>query len=150
MDPGDRYLEEIMKGNSEMKDTICIDLDGVIVDFLNCKEGCDYTDYPKDISKLKRNLCPINPTAPQAIRALKGLGLKIIIHTSRIEKERKATEYWLEKHKVPYDKLIMNKPRGFIYIDDLAFRFKSWTSTMANVYKMRYMRRDGNAAKESK
>jgi hypothetical protein len=133
-----------------MKDTICIDLDGVITDFLNCKEGCNYKEYPRDSKNLKRELCPLNPTAPEAIRALKNLGLKIVIWTSRVEEERTETMKWLNKHEIPFDDLIMDKPRAFIYVDDLAFRFSSWTNVVANVYRMRVTRRDRDATKESR
>ena len=46
----------------------------------------------------------------------------IILHTARFGDDREVTEKWLDKHKVRYHKLIMDKPRADIYIDNAAKR----------------------------
>lgn len=45
-------------------------------------------------------------------------GHKIILFTSRKSRYRKLTLRWLKKHNVKFNKLIMDKPKGNIYIDD--------------------------------
>jgi len=119
-----KFLEEIKRSKNPMNDTIVIDLDGTIIDFNNCpnRGTCDYTPYP-DSSGLKRQECKLDPCATPFLRLIKCMGLKIVILTARVESERKVTEWWLNYNKVPYDELVMNKPRGFIYIDDLGANF---------------------------
>jgi 7-cyano-7-deazaguanine synthase in queuosine biosynthesis len=51
---------------------------------------------------------------------LRRRGYKIILHTARFFTDRKVTEAWLKKYKVPYDKLILGKPQAELYIDDKA------------------------------
>jgi uncharacterized HAD superfamily protein len=46
----------------------------------------------------------------------------IILFTSRFEEDRLVTREWLKKHKVRYTKLVMDKPRADIYIDNAAKR----------------------------
>jgi len=134
--PGEAYLKEIRKYHGTMSKTVCVDLDGVITDFMNCKEGCDYSGYPERYHVLKRDRCPVNKDAKRALSMIKKMGFTILIQTSRIEAERLATEKWLDKHKIPYDGLVMNKPCAFCYIDDLAVRFESWEDTIADLFKM--------------
>ena len=35
--------------------TICVDIDGVLVDTRGCREGCDYSGYPERFSQLRRS-----------------------------------------------------------------------------------------------
>lgn len=109
-----------------MAKTIVIDLDGVIADFENCKEGCDYSGYPETYQQLKRLNCPLREGAIEFLTKIKSQGFKIIIYTSRVQQESKLTLDWLKKYKIPYDELYLDKPRGIIYIDDLAHEFKSF------------------------
>jgi len=80
---------------------IVIDIDGIIAlggaPFKNC-----YPVYPI-IGKIKY---------------LKNRGHKIILFTSRRESDREITKSWLKKHEVRYDKLMMGKPLGDVYLDD--------------------------------
>jgi len=108
----------------DMRHTIVLDLDGVIVDFQNCESKCDYTNYPN--ADLDRENCRYRPGSCEAIDELSKKGYTIIIMTGRVEAEREVTERWLRKHDIHYDKLIMDKPRGFIYVDDLGYRFDTW------------------------
>jgi len=119
------FQKEIKKASNEMSRTVVVDLDGVIVDFKNCKENCDYSGYPEHIT-LRREKCPLDPEAVDVLREFKKAGLTIIINTSRVEEEREVTEQWLREHDVPYDRLVTMKPRGFVYLDDLAHKFVGW------------------------
>jgi len=120
------FKKEIEKSQNEMANTIVVDLDGVIVEFKTCKEQCDYANYPHNLSGMKRHKCPLDPEAVKTLQEFKDSGYNIIIHTGRTRDEEKVTREWLKKNKVPYDELWMEKPRGFIYIDDLGHKFTSW------------------------
>lgn len=103
---------------------MCIDLDGVIAGFK--KEGETYFD-----------VAPIEG-AIEKLNELRKNGHYIIINTARhmktcngdigkvTAKVGKLTLDWLAKHEVPYDEIYFGKPWANIYIDDNAFRFKSW------------------------
>ena len=103
---------------------ICIDLDGVIARFK--KEGETYLD-----------IAPIEG-AIEKMRKLKENGHYLIIFTARhmktcdgdmgkvTAKIGKMTLDWLAKYEVPYDEIYFGKPWAHVYIDDNAFRFKSW------------------------
>ncbi len=131
------YISEIKKAKTDMATTVVIDLDGVIVDFDNCPHRgiCDYSGYP-DTSNLYRDRCPLHPDALEYLKKIKDLGLNIIIHTSRVESERSITTVWLIEHKVPYSKLVMNKPRGIFYADDLGHKFINWNDMYSEIVKV--------------
>lgn len=101
--------------------TICIDIDGVVVDFDNCNEGCNFTTIPPKWDK-----CPMRPGADKFVQRLKEFGYKIVFYTGRDEVDREPTEEWLKRHNIPFDELVMGKPRARIYIDDLGYRFDSF------------------------
>ncbi len=124
---------------------MCIDIDGVIVDSGNCTEMCDYEGYPDEYLNLKRNKCPLKEGAVESIRSMKDKGYKIILFTSRISAERKVTEKWLKDHNIYYDELVMDKPIGFIYIDDNGYRFKDWTTTINDLKTNPDLRREDEA-----
>lgn len=98
--------------------TICIDIDGVVVDFDNCNEGCNFITIPPKWSK-----CPMRFGADKFVRRLKEFGYKVVFYTGRGEVDKEPTEEWLRRHKIPFDELVMGKPRALVYIDDLAYRF---------------------------
>ena len=135
-----KYLDEIAKAQTDMAKTVIIDIDGVLVDFDNCTEGCDYSGYPHTIN-LRRDKCPEMDGAKEALSVFKNMGLTIILVTSRVEEERDVTVKWLEDHDLLYDSLVMGKPRGIIYIDDLAYKFTDWNETLHEViYRYNKMR----------
>jgi uncharacterized HAD superfamily protein len=86
---------------------IVIDIDGVI-----CEETKPY-------SKAK----PIIGAKERITYWFFQRSHKIVLHTSRREQDRKRTEKWLKEHGIPYDKLVMGKPKADLYIDDKAIRF---------------------------
>ena len=49
-----------------IRDSVCIDMDGVLVDFYNCQEKCDYSKYPN--TDLKREKCPVMKGAVKKVR----------------------------------------------------------------------------------
>lgn len=105
----------------EGEQTICIDIDGVVTDPDNCPEHCDFTDTDVLIQWDK---CPMRPGADKFVRLLKeSYGYRIVFYTGREEVDREPTEEWLKRHNIPFDELVMGKPRAMVYIDDLAYRF---------------------------
>lgn len=120
---------------NEIDNTVVIDLDGTLIDIFNCKNHCDYSQYPKNTKQLKRLECPLARNAIEVLDYLKSKNLKIIIYTGRTEKERKVTEQWLKQNTISYDELIMNKPRGFIYIDDLGYQYSNWLNAQNEILR---------------
>lgn len=114
--------------------TICVDIDGVLVDTRKCTEGCDYSGYPEKYKQLKRSMCPLKEGAPAALRQLRKRGYRIFLFTSRTSAERDVTERWLARNGIEYDELHMDKPIGFIYIDDLGYRFREWDTTLRELF----------------
>ena len=114
--------------------TICVDIDGVLVDTRNCTQGCDYEGYPERFEQLRREKCPLKEGAPEAMKELRGRGYRVFLFTSRTSKEREVTEKWLREHDILYDELCMDKPIGFIYIDDLGYRFNDWDTTLKELF----------------
>jgi len=104
--------------------TICIDLDGVVAGFKN--DGQTYADVQ-----------PI-PGAIEKLKGLRASGHRIILNTARhmktcngnvgmvVARVGHITLEWLRVHDVPYDEIYFGKPWADIYIDDNAYRFKSW------------------------
>ena len=85
-----------------------VDIDGTL-----CKEEEKWWEYQKAV--------PIRE-AIDKVNALFGQDHQIILYTARFEEDRKVTEFWLDKHKVRYHKLVMGKLRADIYIDNAAKR----------------------------
>lgn len=119
----------------DMKEAVCVDIDGVLADFYNCKERCDYSCYPMNADNMKRDRCPVVHKAREALRALRRAGVSIILQTGRVESEREVTIKWLAENDFPYDRLIMDKPRAVIYIDDFGYRFHNWDDTIDAIKK---------------
>lgn len=84
-----------------------IDIDGTI-----CTQEIDYSKAKPIMERIEK------------INQLHAEGNEIILHTARGYETRidwlKVTENQLEKWKVKYHKLIMNKPSADVYIDDKA------------------------------
>jgi len=85
-----------------------VDIDGTL-----CKEEHRWWEYDK---------APPIQDAINKVNILFGKGYHIIIYTARPEKDRLVTYTWLEKHKVRYHELVMDKPRADVYLDNSAKR----------------------------
>jgi acid phosphatase class B len=68
----------------------------------NGKTDWDFVHAPKNMIKDKPNLPMIELT-----KSYKENGFEVIVLTGRPESTRKVTKEWLEKYKIPYDKLYM-------------------------------------------
>lgn len=84
--------------------------------------------------------------AVEAIRQFKTEGYTILILSSRINPElwgelvkfrKKEIAEWLEKYKIPYDKVVAFKPPADLYIDDKGYRFKGdWKLAVDEIEKL--------------
>lgn len=114
--------------------TVAIDLDGVILDFdwdEWIESGMAYFGKPKADSKV-------------ALRKLKRMGYKIIIHTCRTRPDmhglkmptlRKYVREILKSNNIPYDEIWskQGKPLASYYIDDCAIEFKNWEQVLKKI-----------------
>jgi len=89
---------------------ICIDLDGTICDEPNIEPPERY-----------KHVKPY-PEVVQMLRKFHERGHHITIHSARFECDREITEKFLKENKIPYDELILGKPRAEIYIDNRSIR----------------------------
>ena len=85
-----------------------IDIDGTL-----CRESKRWWEY-EEAEPIQEAIDKVN--------SLFGLDHIIILFTSRFEQDRFVTERWLDDHKVKYTKLIMDKPRADVYVDNAAKR----------------------------
>jgi hypothetical protein len=99
---------------------IIIDLDGTI-----CTEERTF----------ERSLAKPLPGAREAINKLRREGHTIIIYTARSWSEYKMTEEWLRLHSIYYDRLILGKPIGDVWIDDRSIKFSSWSKVLLKLNK---------------
>lgn len=100
---------------------IIVDLDGTI-----CNEG----------PVAQRSLATPLPGARKALQRLKEKKHTIIIYSGRPWSEYLMTEDWLLRHKIPYDRLILGKPIGDIWVDDRALGFSgNWTEILTKIDK---------------
>lgn len=60
-----------------------------------------------------------------SVQIWKRLGYKVVLFTSRPERIKKATEYWLKKYDVPYDELYMRSIEDH-YIKDTELKLKMY------------------------
>lgn len=102
---------------------IIIDLDGVIAEE---EEGWDYTDR-----------VPL-PEAVAGMVVLKEQQHTITIYSSRFTEDHDVTTAWLCRHGIPFDNLILGKPRGDLYIDDRGFRFTDWSDMLKEMDEISY------------
>ena len=75
------------------------------------------------------------PNVVQLVRNLKNKGHTIILFTHRHSCTRKATKQWLKDNNIPYDKLVMNKIKYDLLIDDKALPpLRFFTTKMVEQY----------------
>ena len=60
-----------------------------------------------------------------SVKIWKQLGYKIVLFTSRPERIKEATEYWLSKYEIPYDELYMRSIEDH-YIKDTELKLKMY------------------------
>jgi hypothetical protein len=120
---------EAESGRGDNDTTIAIDLDGVILKYVDPWNGVSHFGEAA-------------PGAIEAIGKLKELGYRITIYTARNNSmacynsghntlELTAmVQNELEKAGIPYDFIALFKPLARYYIDDRAIRHTDWASTM--------------------
>ena len=87
---------------------VVVDIDGVL-----CDESPTWTDYA------------VRPPVQPGIDMVRGLvaaGVRVVLHTARWPEDEEVTRRWLAEHDVPFDRLVMGKPLGDVYVDDRAMR----------------------------
>jgi uncharacterized HAD superfamily protein len=60
-----------------------------------------------------------------SVKIWKQLGYKIVLFTSRPERIKEATQYWLNKYEIPYDELYMRSIEDH-YIKDTELKLKMY------------------------
>jgi len=95
---------------------IAIELDGVICTPIRNFVALDDVDN-----------CEVYPEAQEAITNLKCLNHTIMIYSSRELSLGPSTELWLQRNKIPYDYLILGKPRYDIFIDRKNYKLIEWS-----------------------
>ena len=58
------------------------------------------------------------PVMIKYIRDIHESGMHVCLYTSRFACDEEVTKEWLEKHGVPYDELVFDKPQYDLWIDD--------------------------------
>ncbi|MFM9061224.1 MAG: hypothetical protein ACKOQP_06105 [Bacteroidota bacterium] len=108
--------------------TVAIDFDGVLHLYSQgWQEGRIYD--------------PPVPGSREALTAMKALGWKIYIYSTRSNKlyhkdqtkdQENAMKAWLDEHGIPYDRIWgFGKPLAELYIDDRALTFQgNWEETL--------------------
>lgn len=97
--------------------TVVFDIDGVLAD------GTSEEVYSDEAGWNYSKCTPMH----QGIKLLKHLkekGSRIVLHTARWEKDKDVTYFWLKRHGIPFDELIMGKPGAELYIDDKGFHWE--------------------------
>jgi uncharacterized HAD superfamily protein len=94
-------------------------------DFLKIVIDLDGTILEEKTRAEKVNTSPL-PGAVDAINKLYEMGHKIIIYSARAEDDLELTSKQLNKYGIKYNRLVLGKPVGDIFIDDRAFVFRDW------------------------
>jgi uncharacterized HAD superfamily protein len=101
------------------KTRVAVDLDGTLT-----KKGL-FPDIweltPKELWKIYEEVEPDNDMI-EKVNQLYSAGNLIYIFTARTNLHQRITKKWLDKHKVKYHYILMDKPYYDIIIDDKAFR----------------------------
>lgn len=92
--------------------TVCFDLDGVIADGGDEVYGVTPPKYEQCV--------PILSTV-EAMKQLRGVGVRIVIHSARYPSDHSVTIVWLRRNDVPFDALVLGKPKATLYVDDRSY-----------------------------
>ena len=118
--------------DAQVKGTLAVDLDGTILRMNLARwhrEGMDYFGTPM-------------PGVKKALKVLRELGLRIVIHTCRMNpmvatghtlpEMKKTIEDALDELNIPYDEVYdgVGKPLADFYIDDRGIKFKTWSQVL--------------------
>lgn len=121
VEPGDTPPEEAIAPETNKHDDEdswnqgIIDLDGVMARSL-----WPFTD--EEIPNF-----PLVEKTVESLQRLKDAGIRIIIWTARSRRLESVTREWLDRNKIPYDELWMDKPPFLFFLDDRAVNFDgSW------------------------
>ena len=90
---------------------ICFDIDGVVASGTVSEVYSDEAGWAFD------KCLPITETV-ELIKRLAEAGCDIVLMTARYEEDRAKTVAWLDRHDIPYSKLVMDKPNADLYVDD--------------------------------
>lgn len=80
--------------------------------------------------------CTAIEGAKDALLKLKELGHTILIYSHRDLSLGQASEVWLQKNKIPYDRIILGKPQYDLMLDAKSQRFESWTKFLETNHNM--------------
>ena len=101
--------EEYKQQTLEDKPIVLVDFDGTL-----CHFDAPFAETPMNKTIVK-------------IRKLAEEGMRIHIYTSRVPDEADIIRKFLEKKKIPYEKIVFNKAIGYVYIDDRALDADKFT-----------------------
>jgi hypothetical protein len=130
---------EAESGHNNNDRTIAIDLDGVILEYVDPWTGIAHFGDPL-------------PGAAEAMGKLKSLGYKVVVYTTRNNSMAHHNRWHnaleltalvqakLEDSKIPYDYISLFKPLARYYIDDRAIRFNSWGQTLEEIRRLEFAR----------
>lgn len=111
-----------MMTETTYKKSVCVDLDGVLAQYDGWK-GIDHIGEP-------------NGGAREFLKELQKLGLRVVIHTTRLNTSvnegyhetqlHSFVTSWLDTHRMPYDEVYVGqgKPIAVAYVDDRAVHVK--------------------------
>ena len=106
--------------------TYCFDLDGVICEdlLMDSVWGKECSEW--DSMRWIRYYNEVGPNEDiiEKMSELKKSGHIVIIYTARSSLHKEITQKWLAKHNVPYNQLVLDKPKACLYIDDRAANYQ--------------------------
>ena len=103
--------------------TYIIDLDETLAISISPVPG----DFEHNLDwQLEHKVC--NQDLKDKIIKAKDKGNRIIIYSARSDTDwrMRQTREWLEKNDVPYNQIILGKPKGDKYIDNDSLRAEEW------------------------
>lgn len=112
--------------NKESKKTVCVDVDGTILEY----EGYEKNKFGKPITSVIDKL-----------KELKERGISLVLSTARSEDEREALENTLKEHEIIdlFDEIhVGEKPIAVAYLDDKAVNVKKlevWKDDLEELLK---------------
>lgn len=106
--------------------TAVVDIDGVIA------TGTKEEVYSEEAG-WAYDKCRVIPEGVTLLHKLRGEGIRIVLHTARFLEDEVKTLWWLEHNRIPFDRLVMGKPQGDIYVDDKALAYRPECTSVQDV-----------------